>query len=203
MDQYFVSIRKLVVISILAAASSVLMFFSFNVPLMPSFIKLDLSELPALIAAYVLGPVSGVVVCLVKNIVNLFFSTTGGIGELSNFLLGACFVFPAGFLFRKMHSKKGAVLGALVGAVSMALLSVVTNYFIVYPIYYNFLPLDAILLMYHTINPFVGLEPTGENLLRALVTFNMPFTFLKGMFSVVITFLIYKPLAPILLGKRL
>lgn len=196
------AIRRMTVTAILAAASSVLMFFSFNVPLMPSFIKLDFSELPALIAAYVLGPVSGVVVCLVKNLVNLFFSTTGGVGELSNFLLGTCFVFPAGFLFQRMKSKKGAVIGAFVGALSMALLSVVTNFFIVYPIYFNFLPLDAILGMYHAINPWIGTEPTNANLLSALVTFNMPFTFIKGMLSVIITFAIYKPLAPVLLGKQ-
>lgn len=196
-------VRKLTVVAILSAAATVLMFFSFNVPLMPSFIKLDLSELPALVASFALGPVSGAVVCLVKNVVNLFFSTTGGIGELSNFLLGVCFVVPAGAIYRKFKSKKGAVIGSLLGAAAMAVLSVATNYFVVYPIYYNFLPLDAILGMYHVINPFVGTEPTGENLLKALVTFNMPFTFIKGLLSVAVTFIIYKSLAPVLKGKRI
>ena len=88
------NVRKLTITAMLAAVSSVLMFFSFNVPLMPSFIKMDFSELPALFASITLGPVSGVVVCLVKNLVNLFFSTTGGVGELSNFILGAFFVLP-------------------------------------------------------------------------------------------------------------
>ena len=195
-------IRKLTVIAVLAAVATALMFFSFNVPLMPGFIKLDLSELPALVASFTLGPVSGIVVCLIKNLANLAFSTTGGVGELSNFLLGVAFVFPAGLIFKKVQTKSGAVAGALVGSLTMALLSIPFNFFVVYPIYYNFLPLDAILGMYHVINPFVGTDPTNENLLRALITFNMPFTFIKGMLSVVITFLIYKPLAPILKGKR-
>ena len=99
--------RKMVMTAMLAAVSSVLMFFSFNVPLMPGFIKMDFSELPALIASFALGPVSGVAVCLVKNLVNLFFTTTGGVGELSNFLLGSLFVAPAGIVYRKIKGAGG------------------------------------------------------------------------------------------------
>ncbi|MFI3325822.1 MAG: ECF transporter S component [Clostridia bacterium] len=195
--------RKMTITAILSAVSSVLMFFSINVPLMPSFIKLDLSDLPAVFAAFALGPVSGVVVCLVKNVVNLFFSTTAGIGEISNFLLGSSFVLITGLIYKKHKTKKGAIIGSVLGALVMALFSVVTNFFIVYPIYFNFLPLDAILGMYNVINPFVGTEPTNENLLKALITFNMPFTFIKGMLSVIITFLIYKPLSPVIHEKNL
>ena len=184
--------RKMVVTAMLAAVSSVLMFFSFNVPLMPSFIKMDFSELPALIASFALGPVSGVTVCLIKNLVNLFFSTTGGVGELSNFLLGSLFVAPAGIIYRKLKGRKGALIGSLVGALTMALVSVLTNYYVVYPIYTGFLPMEAIMGMYQTINPSV------ENLWQALLMFNMPFTFLKGMASVAITFAIYKKISPIL-----
>lgn len=201
MNQSFAKVRNLTVTAILAAASTVLMFFSINVPVMPSFIKLDLSELPALFASFALGPVSGAAVCLVKNVVNLFFSTTGGVGELSNFLLGLSFVLPAGIIYRVKKTKKGAVIGSIIGAFAMALLSVATNFYVVYPIYFNFMPLEAILGMYHVINPFVGTEPNSQNLLKALLTFNMPFTFIKGMISVVITLLIYKPLSPIFKGK--
>lgn len=186
--------RKMVMTAMLAAVASVLMFFSFNVPLMPSFIKMDLSELPALIAAFTMGPVSGMVVCLVKNLVNLFFTTTGGVGELSNFLLGCCFVVPAGFIYSRKKSRSGALIGSLAGAAAMAVVSVFTNYFVVYPIYTAFLPMEAIMGMYQAINPAV------DNLFEALVVFNMPFTFIKGMVSVVITFLIYKKISPIIKG---
>ena len=80
-------VRKLTMTAMLGAVATVLMYLSFSVPLMPSFIKLDLSELPALIASFALGPVCGVVVCLIKNLINLCFTTTGGVGELSNFLV--------------------------------------------------------------------------------------------------------------------
>ena len=82
--------RKLSVTAMLAAVATVLMFLDFSIPIVPSFIKLDVSELPALLAAYSLGPVSGVAVCLIKNLFNLLFhGSTGGVGELCNFLLGA------------------------------------------------------------------------------------------------------------------
>ncbi len=202
-----VNVRKITVTAILSAVATVLMFLNVPVPFMPSFIKLDFSELPALLAAFTMGPASGAAVCLVKNVVNLFIDgfETAGVGELSNFILGVAFVVPAGFIYGKWKIKKGAVAGSLVGAVTMALLSVATNFFITYPAYINLMgfPLEAILGMYHVINPIVGTEPNNMNLLTALVVFNVPFTFLKGMLSVIITFIIYKPLSPIIRGKRI
>ncbi len=195
MTQRQQKLRRLTATAMLAAVSTVLMFFSFNVPFMPPFIKMDFSELPALIATFSFGPVSGVLVCLVKNLVNLLSSTTGGVGELSNFLLGVLFVVPAGIVYKKRHTKKAAVIAAFAGAACMALISIFINYFIVYPIYYNFLPQQAVIAMYQAILPSI------ENMWQALIIFNLPFTFIKGCASIVITVLIYKPLAPIIKGK--
>lgn len=190
------NVRKLVMTAMLAAVSTVLMMISFSVPLMPSFIKMDLSELPALLAAFSMGPVSGVAVCLVKNLVNLLFTTTGGVGELCNFLLGACFVLPAGLLYRFRHNRSGALLGAVLGAFIMALASLPINYFITYPAYSLFLSMDQIIGMYQVINPNVS------NLFEALLWFNAPFTFIKGILVAAITFVIYKPLSPIIHGRK-
>jgi len=178
----------------LSALSTVLMFLSFNVPLMPSFIKMDFSELPALIASFTLGPVSGIMVCLVKNLINVMNTTTGGVGELSNFVLGAAFVAPAGLFYKHMKGRKGALIGSLIGAAAMAIISVFSNYFVVYPIYTNFMPMEAILGMYQII--YAGVD----SLLEALVLFNLPFTFIKGLCSVAITFAIYKRISPIIKG---
>ena len=78
----------------------------------------------------------------------------------------------------------------------MAVFSVFSNYFVVYPVYTAFMPMETILSMYQAINPNV------ETLWDALIWFNMPFTFLKGMLSVVIPFLIYKKLSPLLKGTK-
>lgn len=187
--------RRMVMTAVLSALSSVLMFFSFNVPLMPSFIKLDLSELPALIAAFSMGPVNGAIVCLIKNLVNLLFSTTGGVGELSNFLLGVFFVVPAGLIYRVRPKLSGAIVGSIVGAALMAVLSVFSNYYVVYPIYTAFLPMEAIIGMYQAINP------KADTLWKCLLMFNMPFTFVKGMISAVITIAVYQKIAPLINGK--
>ena len=105
--------HKIAVTAILSAAATVLMFLSFPIPfLIPPFIKMDFSELPALLAAFSLGPVSGVMVCLVKNLINLLFTTTSGVGELCNFLLGICFVIPAGWIYQVRKTRSGALLAA-------------------------------------------------------------------------------------------
>ena len=145
--------HRIAVTAMLSAAATVLMFLEFPIPfLIPSFVELDFSELPALLAAFSLGPVSGVIVCLVKNVIKgLLFSGTGGVGEMCNFLLGICFVIPAGLIYRYKRTRAGALMGALAGAVIMALCSIPVNYFISYPVYTKFLPMDVIISMYQEI----------------------------------------------------
>ena len=91
--------RKIAVTGIMSAVSAVLMMLSFNIPIMPSFIKMDFSEFPALITAFSVGPFWGVLVCFIKNLLNLPFTTTAGVGELSNFVVGALLVLPAGIIY--------------------------------------------------------------------------------------------------------
>lgn len=187
--------RSMAVIAMLAAVSFVLMLFDFSVPFMPGFIKMDLSELPALVGAFALGPVSGVAVCLVKNLLHLFVTSTGGVGELSNFMLGAVFTGVAGWMYQRSKTRRGAFVGALAGAVCMAVVSVFSNYYIVYPVYTAFMPMEGIIAAYQAI--YSGID----NLWKALILFNMPFTFVKGMLVTAVTFLIYKKIAPILRGR--
>ncbi len=185
--------HKIAVTGMLSAVAFVLMFLDFSLPfLIPSFIKMDVSELPALLAAFALGPVWGVVVCLVKNLIHMAISTTGGVGELCNFLLGVFFVLPAGLLYHRKKNRKSALLGALLGAVCMAILSVPLNYYITYPMYAKFMPIEAIIGAYQAIRPSV------DGLLECLIVFNAPFTFLKGVLVSAICFGIYKPLSPLL-----
>ena len=189
-------IRKITVTALLGAVATVLMFLDFNVPFMPGFIKMDLSDFPALIASFALGPLSGSGVCLIKNLINLLQTTTGGVGELSNFILGCMLVVPAGLIYKRKKNRKIALIGALAGAFCMAFMSLVTNYYIVYPIYTNFMPMEAIIAAYQAILPRVN------TLWQALLIFNVPFTFVKGLLCAAFTFVLYKPLSPILKGKH-
>ncbi len=189
--------RKLVITAIMSALAFVLMLLEFPVPfLIPNFIKFDFSELPALICSFAVGPIWGGAVCLVKNLLHLFVSSTSGVGELANFLLGAAFVIPAGFVYKKMQKRSGALLGSLVGAVAGALISVPVNYFVTYPFYMNFMPEEAILGAYQLLIPRV------KTILQSLLIFNLPFTCLKFICDAAVTFVIYKPLSRLIKGNK-
>lgn len=189
--------HKITVTAMLSAVAFLLMFIEFPIPaLIPSFVKMDISDLPELLAAFSLGPVYGVAVTFLKNLLHVIFKGTSSayVGELFNFLMGAVFSLSAGFIYQWKKSRKSALIGSLVGAILMAILSVPLNYFLVYPAYvvcYG-LPLDAIIGMYQAI------LPSADSLIKCLTVFNMPFTFFKGMLDVVLCFLVYKPLSPLL-----
>ncbi|MBQ8662516.1 MAG: ECF transporter S component [Eubacterium sp.] len=191
------NVYRMAVIAILSAIAYILMFFEFSIPIMPGFIKMDLSDLPALLGAFAVGPWAGVLIALIKNLLHLTITTTGGVGEMSNFILNALFVLPAGLIYRYKKTKKSAVVGAVVGAVVMAVAGVFTNYLIVYPIYYRIMiPEEVILAAYQAILPGM------ETIFQSLVVFNLPFNFVKCMISVVIVCLIYNRLIPIFRMSR-
>ena len=148
------------------------------------------------VSALSMGPVAGVLVCLLKNLLHLAISHTMWVGELSNFILGASFVVTVGLIYKKHKTKKGAIIALLSGAVIMSLVGVVSNYFIIYPLYDKLaFPMEVIIGMYTAILPGI------TSLLPALLVFNLPFTFVKAMVSVVVTLFIYKPLSPIIKGN--
>ena len=193
--------HKLTVAAMLSAVAFILMFIEFPIPmLIPAFIKMDFSDLPALLGAFALGPVYGVVISFMKNLLHIVIkgTSTACVGELSNFILGAIFSAVAGYLYKHHKSRKTAIIGAVAGAVAMGVLSVPSNYFVVYPAYVQFyhMPLEAILGMYQAI------LPSADSLIKCLILFNLPFTLVKGLLDAVLCMLIYKPLSPILHGRR-
>lgn len=189
-----VNTRALTATAIMTAIAIVLQNLEFSIPIIPSFIKLDFSELPALITTFAYGPLWGILVCFVKNLIHLFFGTSMGVGEISNFILGAVFVGVAGIIYKKIKNRKGALIACVIGSAAMALFSVLSNYYIVYPLYVKVLgmPMEAIIGMYS------ALLPSADNLWKALFIFNVPFTFAKGIIDSVFCFIIYKRISPIL-----
>lgn len=186
-----VNIRKIAITAVLAAAAAVIQLLEIPLPaLIPGFIKLDFSELPALIASFVVSPLAGIPVCLIKNIIKLTTTSSAGVGELCNFLLGVAMVVPAGFIYKYKKTRIGALIACLAGCVISAGLSLFVNYYISYPVYYQLLaPEDVVLGLYQVINPNV------KTIWEALIIFNIPFTFIKMLIDSVITFAVYKPLS--------
>ncbi len=193
-----IKIRYLVFTALFSAISVVLMYLEISIPIVPSFIKFDFSDLPALICSFAFGPLYGVLVCLLKNLLHLFASQTAGVGELANFAMGAIFAFTAGTVYKFNKTRKGAVVSSVSAAFAMGILSLPLNYFLIYPLYYKLgMAKEAILGMYKAILPSV------DGIFSALCVFNLPFTVVKGLIVALIAFLIYKPLSPILkYGRR-
>lgn len=190
-------VRRLVFTALMAALSIVLAeFLEFKVPIMPSFMTFDFSDVPAMLASLTMGPVSGVSVCLIKNIFGCFTTKTGCVGELSNFILSACLVLPAGLLAHKSAKTLRAVIGCISGAVLMALVSIASNYFLVFPAYSMAFgaPIEELVGKYQIILPSV------DSLMDCLIIFNMPFTFVKGFIAAVVSVLLYRKLRPVFNG---
>ncbi len=182
--------RYISTVAILSAISFGLMYLDFAIPsVMPSFVKMDFSELPALIGSFALGPIAGVIICFVKNLIHLSITTTGGVGELCNFLLGAVFVATAGIIYKHKKTRLWALIACIAGSIAMAVLSYPINLWITYPFYYKFMPKEAIIGAYKAILGFV------DSIEVALLVFNTPFNIVKCLLVSTITFLVYKPLS--------
>lgn len=182
--------RKIAISAMLAAIGVILQMLEIPLPFIPSFIKLDFSDLPGFIGAFVCGPLAGVLITLIRNVIHILMGSSAGIGELSNFILSASFVLTAGLIYKKMPNIKGVLIGGVAGAVIMGIVSFPVNNFIIYPLYYSVMgfPQEAILQMYQAI------RPSTKSIAEALIVFNVPFTIAKGLISVIITSIIYKPL---------
>ncbi len=184
-----INIKTLTMVAVSSAISSVLMFVSISIPFFPSFLKIDVSEVPALITSFSLGPLFGVTVVFIKNLINLMFTTSGGIGEFANFIVGSIFVFVAGLIYSKFKTQKGAVLSMIFATICMSIFGSLTNYYILLPMYALITPMDSIVNMFKAINPQI------DSVLKIVFFAIVPFNLIKGGLVSVITFLIYKRLS--------
>ena len=190
------STKVMVKISSLAVISMILMFLDLSVWFAPPFLKLDLADLPALIGAFAMGPMAGVIVQLVKNLLHLLVqgSSTGGVGEISNFIVGSAFVYTAGLFYYRDKNFKTAIIGSIVGVLVMTLVASVSNYFVVFPMYAKVygLPMEALINMGSVLNKNV------VDLKTMIIYAIVPFNILKGSIVAIVSILIYKRVSPIL-----
>ncbi|MBP2634659.1 MAG: ribU [Firmicutes bacterium] len=181
-------------VAILASAATILMLLEVPVIFMPPFLKLDFSDIPAIIGAFALGPLAGCLIVLLKNMLHVSYTQTAGIGEMANFLVGTGFVVPAACIYSGSKSRKRALLALIAGTLSMTLVAAAVNYWILIPLYQTALklPLEAIITMGRAANPQI------VDLKTFIVFAIIPFNLLKGSVVSVITLLVYKKMSPIL-----
>lgn len=190
--------RWMVSAAILSAISAVLFYFpEFPVLFMPPWMKLDLSNIPAMIGAFALGPWAGAVVVAVKDLVGLTHTTSNFVGELADFLVSVAFVLPASLIYWKRKNRAGALIGMAVGMAGMIAASCLTNYYILIPLFSRlFMPLDQILAVAAKSLP--GVRSLWTYILWVVIPFNL----VKGALISAVTFLLYKRLSPILHGRK-
>lgn len=195
-----INARTIAQIGMLGAVALVLMLFEIPLPFAPSFYKIDFSEVPVLIGSFAMGPVAGVLIELVKILLKLLTigSTTAGVGDVANFLIGISFCLPAVFIYRKMHSKKGAIIGMAAGTIFMTLVGCFLNAYVLLPTYAKAfqMPIDALVAKGTAVNGHI-------TSLFTFVAFAVaPFNLLKGVLVSLVVALIYKKISPILKQSR-
>lgn len=186
--------RSLVITSMLSAVAFALAFLELPMLLSPSFAKMDLSDVPALIAAFALGPMAGVLVELIKNALQLLSTNTAGIGELANFLMGLTLVAPAGFVYAHKKTKRTALIGGLWGSGVMAVVAGIVNCFILLPMYQLFTPIDRIIALFSAFLPFIRTK------LDVVLWSIVPGNLIKAALVCAVTIMVYKPLSIVLKG---
>ena len=176
-------------IAMLAAIASIL--FLIEIPIV-AFYKLDLSNLPVLLGAFSLGTVPGLIILALKSLIGLLHSSSAGIGELADFIMGAAMVIPASIIYHRHKTRKNALLGMAIGTLCMVAVSVAVNKWIMLPFYMGafHMDMDGILA-----SAKIGWLDSEAKLLFLITA---PFNLLKGLVLSIVTGLIYKPLSPLL-----
>lgn len=183
-------------IGMLGAIAVVLMLFEIPLPFAPSFYEIDFSEVPVLIGCFSMGPMAGVLIELIKIILNLCIngSVTAGVGELANFVIGCALVLPAAFIYKRKKTKKGAVIGLVTGTLFMTFAGCFINAYIMLPTYAKAfgMPIEALVEMGSAVNASI------TDLFTFVMFAVVPFNLLKGVLVSIIVLLIYKKISPIL-----
>ena len=197
MTRKTVSAKLIARVGVLGAIAA-LLFLIPGIPIVPPIYKLDFSTVPVLLGGFSLGPVPGLLILLVKDLVGLTNSSSMGVGELADFLASAAMMLTAVAIYRRHHSRRGALIGLIAGTAVMTAAAALINYYIVIPFYVAAMnmPAEAIVSMIGKVIPAV------DSLPKLIAFATTPFNLLKGVVLSVVTFLLYKRLSPLLKGEK-
>ncbi len=191
-----VNVREVTQIGMLGAIAVVLMLFDISLPFAPPFYKIDLSEVPVLVGCFTMGPMCGALIEMIKVLLNLLINgtDTACVGEIANFLIGCAFCVPAGIIYKKSRTKKGAIIGMISGTLFMTFIGCFMNAYVLLPAYAKafHMPIDGLVSMGTAVNGNI------TNLLTFVLFAVAPFNLLKGITVSVIVLLIYKKISPVL-----
>lgn len=181
-------------IAMLSAVAFILMLFEFPIPIFPEFLKIELSDVPAVIGTFSLGPLAGVLIELLKNLLKFVVaSQTGGIGEFFNFIIGIAYIIPLGVVYKFNQNRKGIITGSVLASLIMVLIASVCNYYIFIPVYATLfgMPIEGIVQWSSQVNPAI-------QDLKSLVALSVvPFNLLKVVIVSLISYKLYTVMEPL------
>ena len=189
------STKTIAKVGVLSAIAYVLMFISVPLPIFPSFLKIDVSDIPAIFGGMSLGPMAGLAIVIVKNFLQgITASTTGGVGEFANVVIGGSYVLVICLFYKNAKNIKSVITGAILGTIVMTIIGCVVNYYVMIPLYSTVygMPLDAIIQMGTIINTKV------TDLFTFVVWMIAPFNILKAAIMTAVTLPLFKKMEKIL-----
>ncbi|MGN0243079.1 MAG: ECF transporter S component [Lachnospiraceae bacterium] len=187
--------RVITVSGVCAAMAIALMYLHFPVKYL-GFLELELSDVPAILCGLTMGPLPGLLVELVKNLVHLLSTSTAATGELANFIMSGCFVLgisiPYSLLKGHISRNKNLVLSGLIGTIALVIAGIVVNYFITVPLYITaFFGGNA--------DPLFGMAqefiPSIDSVEKLILIGITPFNVVKGVIVTIVSSLVYKLVA--------
>ncbi len=190
-----VSAKTIAKIGVLSAIAYVLMFISVPLPIFPSFLKIDLSDIPAIFGGISLGPIAGLVIVIIKNFLQgITASTTGGVGEFANIMIGGSYVLIICLVSRMFKNAKGVFIGGLLGTIVMAVVGCIMNYFVMMPLYAKVygMPIEVFIEMGTVINSRV------TDLYTFVLWMIGPFNIVKGSIMTVVALPLFKKIEKLL-----
>ena len=168
------NINKMVKVSLLTGIAFILMFI--EIPIVPIFpwLKMDVSDVPALMGAFAFGPLTGILIEFLKVVMHFLLtgSSTGGVGEVANFMIGVSFIAPASLIYWKSKSKKTAIIGMIVGLLAMEVVAILANIYFLLPVY--------------------GMKMAPAELMKYVTVGLLPFNTIKGFIISILTYMLYK-----------
>ena len=190
------STKTIAKVGILSAIAYILMFISVPLPMLfPEFLKIDISDLTALLGGISLGPMAGLAIVIIKNFLQgITATTTGGVGEFANIVIGGSYVLIICFFYKKLKNTNGVIIGGLLGIVTMTIMGCIMNYYIMMPLYATVygMPLDAIIQMGTVLNPKV------TDLFTFVIWMIAPFNILKALIMTIVTLPLFKKVEKVL-----
>jgi len=188
-------VKEIAKIGMLSAIAVILMLFEIPLWFAPGFYKIDLSEVPVLIGTFAMGPLAGIFIEIIKILLNLLIdgTVTIGIGEFANLMIGCAIIVPSGLVYKKIRTRKGALIGMAAGTVAMTVVGCLLNAYVLLPIYAKAfqMPIEALVGMGTAVNPAITSLSTFVLLAVA------PFNLLKGIIVSAVTLLLYKKISPV------